>query len=122
MPKIINVLIAVDTDRLVNGQSNIYMVSDNPSDEHKGTSELTIVAKIGDYIHWRTVAINCRDEVELINFDKKGGVSVVENPYFANDCWTTETIATGEEDYSFTFSINGRGVFTWDPHVIVNPA
>ncbi len=121
MANIINVLIIVDTANLVNGGNRVYLVSDHPGDHHEGSPELTIVANVGDFIRWRSVAVNARDQVELIHFDCESSTQVIEQPYFANGCWTTEVVNAGSEQYTFTFSVNECGLYSWDPKIVVQP-
>ena len=122
MNSVINVLIVVDTKSVADGNPLVYMMSDHPGDSSEGTADLTIKAKVGDIIHWRTTSVNTLDQVEIVAFDKESkGPAVVEQPYFTNLGWTTKAIICGEEDYTFTFSINGEGIFSWDPHVVIIP-
>lgn len=117
----INVISVVDTNSIASGTPKVYMVSDHPRDKSEGTPELQIVAKVGDYIHWRAVAVNLRDDVEIINFSKKSGGSCMESPYVTALGWTSKVVATGTEDYTITFSVDGEGIFTWDPRIIIIP-
>ncbi len=121
MNQIINVLIAVNTASLNPNQPQVYLMSDHSGDQKEGSSELDIVAKVGDYIHWRAVAINLQDDVELINFENESGGTCVEQPYMTSLGWTTKVVGQGSETYTFTFSVNGKGIFTWDPRIDVVP-
>lgn len=121
MSKIINVIIVVDTLSAEQGSPKVYMISDNPKDQSEGSPDLVIEANPGDYVHWRTQSVNMMDDVELLNFEKQSGDTCVENPYYSNLGWTTKVISAGNETYTFTFSVNGEGIFTWDPSFVVTP-
>ncbi len=119
MNQVINVLIVVNTASL--NKPQVYLISDHQGDQKEGSPELDIVAKVGDYIHWRTVSVNLQDEVELINFEKESGNICVEQPYLTDLGWTTKVIGQGIENYTFTYSVNGEGIFTWDPRIDITP-
>ena len=117
----INVINVVDTNSLANGTPKVYMISDHSGDKSEGTPELQIIAMVGDYIHWRAIAVNLKDDVEIINFSKKSGDPCMEAPFMTALGWTSEVVATGVEDYTITFSVDGQGIFTWDPRIIIIP-
>ena len=118
---VINVLITIDTTSTLAGLTRVYMESDHAVDTGEGSADLTINAKMGDKIYWRAVAINLSDEVELTAFDFESGKKVIQPPKQKGDAWVTTVTALGEEDYTFTFSINGKGSYSWDPHIDIQP-
>lgn len=118
---VINVLITIDTKSTLAGKTRVYMESDHPVDSGEGSAELTINGRIGDQINWRAVAINLTDKVELTQFDYQKGPQVVTPPKKKGDTWSTVVVKIGSESYTFTFSINGKGSYSWDPHVDIQP-
>lgn len=119
--KTINVLVVVNTASLDQGKPQVYMISDHAGDKGEGSPELSVVAKEGDYIHWRAISVNLKDDVEIIDFEQTGGETVVKQPFFTELGWTTKVVAQGDESYTLTFSINGEGLFSWDPKIIITP-
>lgn len=117
----INVICVINTKDLGDGDPKVYMVSDHPGDHGQGSPELEIVAKVGDYIHWRAVAVDLRDDIEFIDFIKKSGERCMEKPFLTTLGWTSRVVATGMEDYTFAFSVDGKGIFTWDPRIVIIP-
>ena len=120
MSETINVISVVNTNSLASGNPLVYMISDHP-DKSEGTPDLQIVAKVGDYIHWRAVSVNLSDKVEIINFSKQSGEACMEQPYVTALGWTSKVVAMGTEDYTITFSVDGKGIFSWDPRIIIIP-
>ena len=121
MSETINVLSVVDINSLANGTPKVYMISDHSGDQSEGTPDLQIVAKVGDYIHWRAVSVDLSDKVEIIDFTRQSGSPCMEQPYMTALGWTSRIVATGTESYTITFSVDGQGIFTWDPRIIIIP-
>ena len=121
----INVLINVDTKTTLAGTTTVYMEDDNPGDDTgEGTSELQINASPGDKIIWRATSINQSDTVELTQFvDNSSPTNLFsEGPTNNNNTtpWqgTVGNFPAGSvESYTFHFSINGSGDFSWDPEL-----
>ncbi|MEM1407855.1 MAG: AidA/PixA family protein [Bacteroidota bacterium] len=126
----INVLIAVDTKSTLAGTTIVYMEDDNPTeDTGEGTSELVANVDPGDTIIWRATSINQSDTVALTEFnDESGNVfgnggSAPSNNGDGSWTGTVGSYSSGtEESYTFSFSINGSGSYSWDPKIVIKPS
>ncbi len=123
----INILVTVDTKTTLAGTTTVYMTDDNPgSDTGEGTDQLEVNADPGDVIIWRATSIDQSDTVSLDQFIDKDGVNIFsEGPGPSNGLWrgVIGNYPPGtEESYTFVFSINGSGQYSWDPKLRIKPS
>ncbi|MEQ9166028.1 MAG: AidA/PixA family protein [Fulvivirga sp.] len=124
----INILVVVDTKTTLAGTTTVYMEDDNPTnDTGEGTDELVANVNPGDKITWRATSINQLDTVELTSFTDNSGATTVfktgepkKNTDGSSWSGTIGDYAPGTiESYTFHFSINGSGDYSWDPEIKV---
>ena len=126
----VNILIVVDTQATINGNTTVYLVDDDPNDQGQGGFNLVTEVSPGDTLFWRAVSINQVDTVQLKAFEDKSDNNLFNtgDPHAAtsnpNGLWkgTVKDDATGTESYVFSFTINcGSTVYDHDPQIRIKP-
>jgi hypothetical protein len=117
--QLIDIVTAVDTQAIMAGGSQLYMVDNNPKvSTGEGTSELNTGCNAGDILRWHCVAINGVDTVAITGFEQSSGnVFGSNSPLQTGNEWTWQTQNAGNETYQIRILINGTFSYQWDPHV-----
>ncbi len=121
--KIIDVLILIDTAAFQKGIKRVFMVSDHSIDKKEGSADLILEPKIGDYIRWRIDPIQVDEITNILEIipNPKCKTKCIEKPFLTEEGWTSRVLSQGEESYTVVFTINGHGIFSWDPLINVRP-
>ena len=113
---ITKILLAVDTQSILSGDSTAYLVDDNPSGSTgEATMNLDTRCQKGDTIDWRVVSINQRDKISITQINPTSGTvfGFDGRPQKLNGIWEGFAQNAGEQTYDIQVLV-GTGTFhTW---------
>jgi len=128
----INVLVVVDTEHVYQNPDDpsdnnlgqtVTLVDDNfDSDETPGDStSFLIKTDVGDKVQYRIIAANTTTGVYFTGFawENEAPVHCFDPMPDTDNDWEGTAANVGEEKYSISFKVTGKGSFTLDPQLKV---